>query len=338
MTTSEKKQERPILIIDGLNVFVRHYLVNESVNNKSEPVGGVVGFIRFLDYVTSLHAPQKIFVAWETGGGSARRRAIFKEYKKDRGKIKEFKKIQAGTATMRDQLALDEQVKVAQLSVLYKLIKTTPICQIFVSGTEADDIVAYLATQQFRKHPAPKVIVSGDRDFYQLLEDSSVTIYDHSKKTYVTGDDVFKAYGIAPRNFCLARAIVGDASDNIEGVPGVGLKTVVKRFPMLADRTKDIMIKDIIEECNKQIAAGAKQKVYQEVKNCEEIIKRNWKLMYLDSSMLSGSEIQKIQYMVENHEPKMNKLALVKEVIGAGISMPFDFDQFSSKLRNSMTV
>lgn len=332
-----KKQERPILFIDGMNIFVRHYLVNGAVTNKSEPVGGVVGFIKFLDYMTSLHVPQRIFVVWEAGGSNSKRRRIYSEYKKDRGKLKEFKKIKAGTASMRDQLATDEKCKVQQLALLYKLLKTTPICQVFVSGTECDDVIAYLVTQEFRKSEAPKVIVSSDKDFYQLLENKSIEIYDPAKKNYVTGNDVFKKYNIAPRNFCLARALVGDVSDNIEGVPGVGLKTAAKRFPMLADGTKDIMIKDILEECDKQLAAGAKQKVFKEVKACEDIIRRNWKLMYLDSSILSGRDIAKIQYTVENHEPKMNKLALIKEVLSAGISMPFDFEQFSSRLRNTMT-
>jgi DNA polymerase-1 len=221
------KTERPILIVDGLNCFLRHYLVNESVSSKSEPVGGVVGFIKFIDYITNIHMPQKLFVVWETGGGSARRKAFYKDYKKDRGKIKEFKKIHNGTASMRDQLAVDDQVKVAQLSMLHKILKTTPICQIFVAGTEADDIVAYLATQQFRNTDAQKVIVSGDHDYYQLLDDKTITIYDPSKRSYVTGDDVFNTYGIAPRNFCLARALSGDPSDNLDGIPGVGLKSTI---------------------------------------------------------------------------------------------------------------
>lgn len=335
--TKSNKKERPILFIDGLNCFIRYYLANQSINDKSEPIGGVVGFIKFLDYMTSLHVPQKIFVVWEAGGSNSRRRKIYPEYKKDRGKLKEFKKIKAGTASMRDQLATDKECKVQQLSLLYKLLKTTPICQVFVSGTECDDVIAYLVTQEFRKSEAPKIVISNDKDFYQLLENKTVKIYDLAKKSYVTNNDVFKKYNITSRNFCLARALVGDVSDNIEGVPGVGLKTAAKRFPMLADDTRDVMIKDILEECDRQLAAGAKQKVFKEVKDCENIIRRNWKLMYLDSSILSGQDITKIQYIVENHEPKMNQIALIKEVLLAGIAMPFDFEQFSSRLRNTMT-
>lgn len=327
------KTKRPYLLIDGMNIFVRHYLVNETLNAKSEPIGGVVGFLKFVDYITRITTPAKVFVVWESGGGSARRRSIYKEYKKERGKIKEFKKLQAGTASIRDQLAYDDETKVKQLSLIYRLLKNTPICQVFVSGTECDDIIAYLAKQQFGTDPTEKIVISGDKDFYQLLEDPAVKIYDPAKKELLTGDWVFKEYGIAPRNFCLSRALVGDKSDNIEGVPGVGLKTVAKRFPIVADRTVDVTVDDIMKECDRQVALKAKQKVFTEVKEAEEIVKRNWKLMFLSSNMLSAKEISKITYAVESHEPKMNKVNLIKEVITNGIAISFDYDSFSTQMR-----
>lgn len=327
------KQERPILIIDAMNNFLRHFLVNGAVNNKSEPVGGVVGFIKFIDYLSSTFVPQKIFVVWETGGGSKRRKSIFKEYKSNRSKIKEYTK----ESTIKDQLATDENCKVQQLSTLYKILKKTPICQIFVSGTECDDIIAYLITQQFRMNNSNKIIVSCDKDFYQLLEYNNVSIYDPARRSIITNKDVYEKYNIAPRNFCLARAIVGDISDNIGGVPGVGLKTASKRFSILADQNRDIMISDIIDECKKQITNGAKQKVYKDIIENESIVRRNWKLMYLDSSILSATDIAKIQYTIENHDPIMDKLGLIKEILSSGISFQFDFDDFSSRLRSSMS-
>lgn len=333
---SEKKN-RPYLFIDGMNVFIRHYLVNGTVNSKSEPIGGVVGFLRFLNYAVNTFAPSKVFVVWETGGGSQRRRAIYKEYKKNRAKLKEFKKLKSGTATMRDQLMHDEQTKIQQLSQLYKLLKFTPICQVFVSGTECDDVIAYLVTQHFRTDPTDKVIVSNDKDFYQLLEDKSVVIYDHATRGIVDGDKVFDKFGIAPRNFCMARALVGDTSDNLGGVAGVGLKTAVKRFPGLADRTVDINTSAILTECDEQIAAKARQKVYKQVKESEDIVRRNWQLMCLSSTMLSAKEISKIEYIVEEHNPKMNKIGLIKEVISSGMAIAFDFESFAGQMRSLMT-
>lgn len=327
------KTTSPYIFIDGMNIFIRHYLVNETLNAKSEPIGGVVGFLKFVDYITRVMTPSKVFVVWESGGGSARRRSLFKEYKKNRGKIKEMKKIQKGTASIRDQLANDEQCKIKQLALIYKLLKNTPVCQVFVSGTECDDIIAYLVKQQFGTDPTEKIVVSGDKDFYQLLDDKTVRIYDPARKKLLDGDWVFEQSGIAPRNFCLARALVGDKSDNIEGVPGVGLKTVAKRFPDTASRERDLTIEDIMKTCDEQIAAKAKQKVFKSVRESEELIRRNWKLMFLSSNMMSGKEIAKITYAVENHDPKMNKVNLIKEVIANGIAIPFDYDTFSTQMR-----
>jgi len=333
------KTMRPYIFIDGLNVFIRHYLVNETLNSKSEPIGGAVGFLKFVDYITRVMTPSKVFVVWESGGGSARRRSIFKEYKKDRGKIKELKKIHNGTASIRDQLANDEECKIKQLSLIYKLLKNTPVCQVFVSGTECDDIIAYLVKHQFSNNgDIEKIVVSGDKDFYQLLDDDTVKIYDPARKTLLDGDWVFKKFGIAPRNFCLARALVGDKSDNIEGVPGVGLKTVAKRFPDVADRTRDLNVDDILKTCDEQITSKAKQKVFKQIKESESIVRRNWKLMFLSSNMLSGKEISKINYAVESHEPKMNKVNLIKEVIANGISIAFDYDTFSTQMRMMASV
>jgi len=336
-TTEIPKKNRPYIFIDGLNCFLRHYLVNQTVSSKSEPIGGVVGFLRFLNYTINTFAPSKVFIGWETGGGSARRRKIYKEYKANRGKIKEFKKLKAGTASMRDTLVADEETKVKQLSQLYKLLKHTPVCQVFVSGTECDDVLAYLVNQYYRTDPTEKIVVSNDKDFYQLLEDDSVVIYNHATRTVIDGDKVYEKYGIAPRNFVMARTLVGDNSDNIHGVAGVGMKTVLKRFPQVADRTIDVNTSMIMEVCDKQIAQKAKQKVFKQVRESEDIIKRNWKLMHLSSAMLSAKEIAKINHIVENHDPKMDKIALIKDVLSAGMAIAFDFEKFTSEMRMLMT-
>ena len=331
------KKNRPYLFIDGMNVFIRHYLVNGAVSNKSELIGGVVGFLRFLNYAINTFAPSKVFVIWETGGGSAKRRSIYKGYKENRAKIKEFQKLKAGTATMRDQLVRDDSTKIKQLSQLYKLLNYTPVCQVFVSGTEADDVLAYMVAQHFRTDSTDKIIVSNDKDFYQLLEDETVVIYDHSKRAIVDANKIYEKYNIPPRNFLMARALVGDTSDDLGGVTGVGLPTAVKRFPQIGSRTTDVNISDILAECDKQIASKSKLKVFKQVKESEDIIRRNWRLMCLSSPMLSAKEIAKIEYLVENHEPKMNKVGLIKEVIASGMAIAFDFDSFTSQMRTLMT-
>src|SRR5574337_465032 len=84
---SNTTEKRPIVIIDGFNVFVRHFVVNESVTTTGEPCGGVVGFLKFLYWVTNNIVPSKLYVVWEQGGGSPRRKKIYPEYKANRAKV-----------------------------------------------------------------------------------------------------------------------------------------------------------------------------------------------------------------------------------------------------------
>lgn len=332
---SQPTQERPVIIIDGFNIFIRNYMVNQEINLHSQPVGGVVGFLKSVDYLVGTFCPSRVYVVWENGGPSQRRRHISPEYKANRAKMKEVKKIQQGKESIRDVLALDDQTRVQQITMLTALLKSTPVCQIYVQDTECDDIIAYLAQDKLHNSTAKRIIVSNDKDFYQLLHNPLIEIYDPATRKIVNGDEVINKFGISARNFCLAKTIAGDDSDNVAGVPGAGFKTVAKRFPKMASKEEDLDIATIITEA-KAANIGKKKPIaiYDDIAKCEQLIRRNWDLMYLNSSNLSASQINKINYIVDNHEPKMDKLGLIKTVLECGINTTFDYDRFCSQMRN----
>ncbi len=324
--------KRPIIVIDGMNIFLRHFLVNESMSSKSEPVGGVVGFVRFLDQLVFRWSPSQIIVVWENGGPSPRRKSICKTYKANRG-IKKGK-----TSSFKDNLKTDTKSKVDQLSILYNMLKKTPICQIFIQNTEADDIIGYLIQQVFSQEDALKLVVSGDKDFYQLLEDPQVSIYDPSRKIVIDKDWVKDKYAVSCRQFCLARSIIGDVSDNLEGVPGIGFKTLSKRFSFFQDEDKDYTISEVLDAARDLLntKAGKKLKAPKEILEAEKIIRRNWKLMRFSISNLSATQIQKVNNTIENHEPHMDKFAFIKEIVSNGIIMPFNYDKFSRAMKQNL--
>lgn len=325
---------RPILIIDGMNFFVRHFMANEEINNKGEPIGGVIGFLKGVNILLDKFAPQKIFVIWESGGPSPRRKRISSAYKANRSKLKEFTKYKAGTGNMKDVLRLDEETKVNQLLLLSKLLKTTPIHQIFVPETECDDIIAYLIRGKLVNNQNKKIIISSDKDFIQLLDDSTVEIYDPATKSLINEAKIIEKYSISARNFCLAKTLVGDESDNLEGVPGAGWITVAKRFPILSETNRDIMISDLLESSKLNLNNKKPIKLYKDVLNNEELIKTNWSLMYLNISTLSANQINKIDNIVDSHEYKMDKLSFIKILLEAGVATNLDIDNFCSELRN----
>lgn len=350
-----------ILLIDAFNLFIRHYMANETINNKSEPIGGVVGFLKSLKYLTDVFKPRKVIVCYEAGGGSPRRKKIYPEYKANRAKMKELHKTMKNNNTVKsikDTLKYDDDIKLKQLVLLNGLLKTMPVCQVFVKDVEGDDIVGYLAKEKYGKATPyqnyRKVIVSTDKDYYQLLDDENVIVYDMAKKAIIDAKHVKETFNISARNYCLAKAIVGDDSDNIFGVPGVGFKSAATRFTNLSSDTQDLTIEDIMVECqskkdfimveekkvNKKkaivetkIKKKKSPKIYEDVLSCEDIIKRNWKLMYLNSSTMSWDQVQKIDTAVDNYVPVRDQLGTMKLLVQEGINLDFDINSFALQLQ-----
>lgn len=332
--------ERPILIIDGFNVFLRHFIVNESVNSSGEPIGGTVGFLKSIINLTDFLVPKSVFVVWEQGGGCPKRKKIFEGYKANRVANKEmFKDASKETPKeKRSWILNDTENRLKQLHLLTQILKNIPVCQIYLPETECDDVVAYLAKYKLknRDNDSKKIIVSTDKDFYQLLEDDKVEIYDQGKHELVDKTKVSAKYGISARNFCMAKALVGDSSDNIDGIEGLGFKTSIKRFPDLNDENKDVLVSDIIQYAEKQIENKSKIKIYKEIVDNQDKIKRNWKLMYFDTSNLAASQQDKINFMVDNYQPQMNKLGLIKTIVEAGIATDIDFDKISVQFKTML--
>jgi 5'-3' exonuclease len=324
---------RPYLFVDGLNCFIRNFMVNEEVNATGEPIGGVTGFLKSLNSYIGTFAPSKVFVIWENGGPSPRRKKIAPYYKEHRARLKEFNKNKPN-GTMKDILRSDDSVRINQLITLTKLLKNTPVHQIFVKEVECDDVIAYLVKDRFAVETVKKVIVSSDKDFWQLLQDPLVQVFDTTTKTIITPDKVEQKFGVSARNFALAKTIAGDSSDNLPGVPGAGFKTVAKRFPLLLERSRDVTVSEVVSYAKEKALEKKAPKVYGDVAQCENLLNTNWDLMYLNISNLSASQIEKINYAVDSHEAKMDKLGLVKTLLGAGISTNIDIESFCTQMRN----
>lgn len=337
----DSETERPILIIDGFNVFLRHFIVNESVNSSGEPIGGTVGFLKSLINLSNTLVPKKIYVVWEQGGGCPRRKKIFEGYKANRVANKEMFKDAAKDTKQekRAWLLNDNENRIKQLHLLTQILKNIPVCQIYLPETECDDIVAYLAKFKLKNRVGKddkKIVVSNDKDFIQLLEDDNVEIYDQGKHEIVTKKKVMEKYNISARNFCIAKALVGDPSDNIDGIEGIGFKTAAKRIPDLASEEKDILVSDIIAFAQKQMDDKSKIKIFKEIVDHQDKIKRNWKLMYFDTSNLSASQQDKVNFLVDNYKPQMNKLGLIKTIVDAGIATDIDFDRISVQFKTML--
>jgi DNA polymerase-1 len=297
---------RPIFIVDGMNLFLRSFSAYPTMSSHGYQMGGCVGFLKSLQRLCREFQPSKVYITWE-GGGSQRRRKLYSEYKANRkpGKLNRF---------YGDDIPDTEENKQHQLVTLIGILKNVPVCQVYVSDCEGDDIVAFLVRGPFRNKDV--IIVSADKDMYQLLG-PKVKIYSLYRKKFITDADLFEEFRIKSHNFALAKCLCGDDSDNIPGVQGLGFKTVAKKFPMLAS-DETIILQDLLSYAHTQ-----KGTLYKRVAENADIVNRNWQLVHLDGSMLSADQTIRVNHMVDTFAPSVNKMTFIKLLLKEGIN---DFD------------
>ena len=298
--------ERPILIVDALNLFVRSWAASPQMSPMNgHQIGGVTLFLKTLARLSREIQPKSIYIAWESGG-SPHRRAIFSEYKLNRRpeKLNRFYD--------QEDIPDTEENRKYQLLVLVKLMKHIPACQLYAADCEGDDVVAYLCEQHFKHNP--KVIVSSDKDLYQLLNEQT-KIYNLHKKIFVTAETAFEEFRITPQNFAVAKALCGDTGDNVPGLKGLGFKTIAKRFPQLG-LDEVVLLQDIFSYSASHLDESS---VYKKVVAQETDVKRNYRLVYLNGSMLTQSQQTRIDKVIETYVPRADKIGLMRELVKEGI-------------------
>lgn len=301
-------EQRPILIVDSMNLFVRSWAAYPSMSSHGYQMGGCIGFMKTLGRILHEMQPRAVYTIWE-GGGSQRRRKLYADYKLGRKpeKLNRF---------YGDDIPDSEENKKHQLISLLGMLKNVPVCQIYASDCEGDDVIAYLCRGPFKD--SEKIIVSSDKDMYQLLDDKT-KIYSLHKKRLVTEQEIFEEFRIRTFNFALAKSLCGDPGDNVPGIKGLGFKTVAKRLPFLGN-DKQILLQEVIDFCQAHAAESA---IYRRVVEQQEDVKRNWQLVHLDGSMLSANQISKVQHAIDTFEPRVNRIGLIRALVKEGVG---DFD------------
>ena len=293
------------LIIDGTNIFYRAYVVNPSLSNSGLPVGGLVGFLKSLQKLIREMKPTKVFVCWDGAGGSSRRRSVVSSYKEGRKAIR----LNRSTGV---SLSLEEenQSKLRQIMRLFEYLDNLPLIQLMHDGVEADDMISILC-QELRGEQ--KIIVSSDKDFYQLLDDETI-IYRPVQAVFKTKKDIVEEFQIHPNNFALARAVSGDKSDNLQGVKGAGLKTLAKRFPFLVEE-KDYSLTDLVDACEE---TENKLKIHEGILDNYDKILKNYKIMQLYVPNVSFQVRDIVKNAKENYSRYYNKTEIVKMMFQDG--------------------
>jgi DNA polymerase-1 len=288
-----------ILIIDSLNAFVRAYSADPSVTPKNIPVGGVRGYLKILQKMLRTTNPDKVFICWDGEGGSKKRKNMFEGYKAGRNPLTLNSGIKASA---EDEL----KNRIWQETRLVEYLNTLPIVQIMEAGVEADDLIA-LVCKDSKFEGQQKVIVSNDKDFIQLCDDETI-LYRPVKDQVMNIKTVVEEYGIHPYNFAIARAIVGDISDNLPGVRGAGLATIAKRFPFLSE-AKEYSLDDIYLHCRTNVAGV---KIYKGVLQEQKQIKLNHRMMQLQYRLVPTETKKRIFKDIKDAECIFDKDKYIK--------------------------
>ena len=262
------------------------------MNPSGAHVGGLVGFLRSLGYVTRIFDPTRVVVVWDGKGGSGNRKNIDPNYKAQR-------------ATSRithwglyDTKEEETEALIGQLFRTQDYLECLPLHQMVLEKLEADDIMAYLA---LRASSAGKkvTIVSSDKDFLQLV-DNNIEVYAPVKKKTFTKDNIFEELKVLPTNYNIVKALLGDNSDNLQGVKGLGIKTIVSQFPKLLTEKTDLdYVYKVAEEKLEE------KKIFPKIIHNWDRVETNFKLMDLHNTALDDKEVEYVEEILKSPIPDL---------------------------------
>jgi DNA polymerase-1 len=260
-----------ILIVDGMNLFIRSASAVPTLRSDREyHPGGLMGFLRSMRSVMLYHPPRQVFVAWDASGGSRKRKRIYSAYK-------------GGKTSTKSSADFKEETK--QMDMLREYLELLGVHQRKVTGIEADDIIAQVCKYYADED---KVILTSDKDMMQLVGDKT-KVYSLSKKRLVGTQQVVEDFGVLPTNLVYMRAMVGDKSDNINGVKGIGEISVPRLFPYLAEKTATIeeirstadSLKDELDTRKNSVKPTSRARQYTALIEQWDVFERNVELMRL---------------------------------------------------------
>jgi len=201
-----------LLLVDGSAVLHRAYHAYPPLTTRDGTVvGAVYGVVSILVNALTSIVPTHVVVAWDLPTPTFRHEK-YVGYKAPRPKA--------------------DAEMVTQIPLVKEVIARIPLTQVEQAGYEADDIIGTLVSKIKAKPEIKSIIVTGDLDTLQLVDDDKVVVYTMKKGIKDTiiynKESVIKRYGLEPKQIVDFKGLKGDSSDNILGVPGIGEKTAIE--------------------------------------------------------------------------------------------------------------
>ena len=279
-----------VLMIDGLNLFFRNFAMLNMVNPDGIHVGGLGGFFRSLGALIRQIQPTQVYVVFDGAGSSNNRKNLLPEYKSGR----DIQRITNWDAF--DDKDDEDDAKVDQMVRIIQYLKTLPVKTVSLDKVEADDIIAYLSNVVPQKEEDKVFIVSSDKDFLQLIN-KNVIVYRPMEKEYYTEETVREKFNMSPTNFIIYKTLMGDNSDKVAGVKGLGEKKLNKLFPEL--REKDLSLDDVYSICESKFKEHV---IYARIIQNIDGLEKNYKIMDLSNPMLDENDKKYLDQVVKSQD------------------------------------
>ena len=297
-----------VLLVDSMNTFLRSFAMINMVNPQGNHIGGLVGFLKSLGYAIKLIKPTRVVLVFDGQGNITNRRNTYAEYKANR-QIKRVTNFQVFSSLEEESDSIADQ-----MMRLLDYLKTLPINISIIDKIEADDTIAYLSN----KLEDEIIIYSADQDFLQLVN-NKVTVFSPIKKKFYKPQDVFDQYGLYPHNFITMKCLMGDKSDNLPGVKGLGPKKLFKFFPELSAE-KQFTLQEAYQKATDKVEEHG---IYGNIHLFKQQLEINYELMCLNDIQLLEADKNELDDLINSSPFNFNKTKFLgmyeKDLLGRGI-------------------
>ena len=297
-----------VLLIDSMNTFLRSFAMIPAINPQGNHVGGLVGFMKSLGYAIKLIQPTRVVLVFDGQGNITNRRNTYSEYKANR----QIKRIT--NFNVFSTLEEESDSVATQMLRLLDYLKTLPVNIYIIDKIEADDTIAYMS----QKLKDDVIIYSADQDFLQLVNER-ITVYSPIKKKFYRPNDVFEQYGLYPHNFITMKCLMGDKSDNLPGVKGLGPKKLFKYFPELTGKEK-FTLQEAYQKATDNVEEHG---MYGNVHLFKSQLEINYELMSLEDIELLEKDQQELDELINTQPYNFNKSRFLglynKDLLGRGV-------------------
>lgn len=304
-----------VLWVDGMNTFLRSFAVDNKINYHGHHIGGISGFLKSLAYAIRMEKPSRVIIPFDGEGGAINRQYLYPEYKKNRntGRLVNKKAF--------NSIYDEADAKVNEILKLIDYLQCLPVTLIGIDRIEADDVIGYGARKIYNDHPDASIcIMSSDNDFLQLVNDRTYC-YSPTKKKHYYEKEVLEEFGVHPKNYLIYKCFLGDTSDNIKGIHGIGKKKLPKLFPQMAG-SDPISIEDIYATCEDPVVNSV---MYKRVLEGKRILFINEQIMNLSRPNISDLQAEVIDEAIESVPELLRKQAFLNLYRSDGMGHAISF-------------